>query len=149
VKKARQDLTQELGRKPTKPELASVLEIDQQALEDLIYCSLTPLSLNQKFGCEEDKEFLDVIEGSDAATPNEILEQRILRDQLQSALGQLSDREREIIELRFGLTDGKERTLQQIGQLQKLSRERVRQIQGKAMRKLRHPSVRYQLRDFH
>jgi len=147
LKKTRQALTQELGRKPTKQELAAALEIDQHSLENLLNQSRTPLSLNQKFGREENTELQHLIEATDA-NPDESLDQTLLKDRLQVVLSHLSDREREIIELRFGLADGQARSLQQIGNLQNLSRERVRQLQGKAMRKLRHPNVKTQLEDF-
>lgn len=147
LKKTRQALTQELGRKPTKQELAAALEIDQHSLENLINQSRTPLSLNQKFGREENTELQHLIEATDA-NPDESLDQTLLKDRLQVVLSHLSDREREIIELRFGLADGQAKSLQQIGNLQNLSRERVRQLQGKAMRKLRQPNVKTQLEDF-
>ena len=147
LKKTRQALTQELGRKPTKQELAAALEIDQHSLENLINQSRTPLSLNQKFGREENTELQHLIEATDA-NPDESLDQTLLKDRLQVVLNHLSDREREIIELRFGLADGQARSLQQIGNLQNLSRERVRQLQGKAMRKLRQPNVKTQLEYF-
>lgn len=148
VRKARQILSQELGRKPTKQELAAALEIDEDKLEQVLDVSQSTLSLHAWVGREEDTELMQLIEDADNVAPNDCLDHKLLCDRLNSLLDHLSDREREIIKLRFGLTDGQHYTLTEIGELYHLSRERVRQIQAKAMRKLRHPRRQALLKDW-
>lgn len=148
VRKARQVLSQELGRKPTKAELAAALEIDEDKLEQVLDVSQGTLSLHAWVGREEDTELMQLIEDADNIAPNDCLDHKLLCDRLNSVLDHLSDRERDIIKLRFGLTDGQHYTLSEIGELYHLSRERVRQIQAKAMRKLRHPRRQALLKDW-
>jgi RNA polymerase primary sigma factor len=148
VRKVRQTLTQTLGRKPTKPELAAALDMDEDKLEQVLDVSQRTLSLHAWVGRDEDTELMQLIEDADTVAPNENLDHKLLCDRLNSVLDHLSDREREIIKLRFGLTDGQHYTLTEIGELYHLSRERVRQIQAKAMRKLRHPRRQALLKDW-
>lgn len=148
VRKARQMLSQKLGRKPTKQEIAAELDLDEDKLEHVLDVSQGTLSLHAWVGREEDTELMQLIEDSDTVAPNECLDHKLLCDRLNSVLEHLSDREREIIKLRFGLTDGQHYTLSEIGELYHLSRERVRQIQAKAMRKLRHPRRQALLKDW-
>jgi RNA polymerase sigma factor (sigma-70 family) len=148
VRKARQELSQKLKRKPTKQELAHHLEIDEDKLEQVLDVSQGTLSLHAWVGREEDTELMQLIEDADNVPPNDCLDHKLLCDRLNSVLDHLSDREREIIKLRFGLTDGQHYTLTEIGELYHLSRERVRQIQAKAMRKLRHPRRQALLKDW-
>jgi RNA polymerase sigma factor (sigma-70 family) len=148
VRKARQSLSQKLGRKPTKQEIAIELEIDEDKLEHVLDVSQGTLSLHAWVGREEDTELMQLIEDTDTVAPNESLDHKLLCDRLGSVLEHLSDREREIIKLRFGLTDGQHYTLSEIGEIYQLSRERVRQIQAKAMRKLRHPRRQALLKDW-
>lgn len=148
VRKARQILSQQLGRKPTKQELAAALEIDEDKLDQVLDVSQGTLSLHAWVGREEDTELMQLIEDTDNRPPNDTLDHKLLCDRLNSVLEHLSDREREIIKLRFGLTDGQHYTLSEIGELYHLSRERVRQIQAKAMRKLRHPRRQALLKDW-
>jgi RNA polymerase primary sigma factor len=148
IRKARQVLSQELGRKPTKQELAAALELDEDKLEQVLDVSQGTLSLHAWVGREEDTELMQLIEDSDNVAPNDNLDHKLLCDRLNSVLDHLSDRERDIIKLRFGLTDGQHYTLTEIGELYHLSRERVRQIQAKAMRKLRHPRRQALLKDW-
>ncbi len=148
VRKARQMLSQKLGRKPTKQEIAAELDLDEDKLEHVLDVSQGTLSLNAWVGREEDTELMQLIEDSDTIAPNECLDHKLLCDRLNSVLEHLSDRERDIIKLRFGLTDGQHYTLSEIGELYHLSRERVRQIQAKAMRKLRHPRRQALLKDW-
>jgi RNA polymerase sigma factor (sigma-70 family) len=148
VRKARQALSQKLGRKPTKQEIAVELDIDEDKLEHVLDVSQGTLSLHAWVGREEDTELMQLIEDTDNVAPNECLDHKLLCDRLDSVLEHLSDRERDIIKLRFGLTDGQHYTLSEIGELYHLSRERVRQIQAKAMRKLRHPRRQALLRDW-
>ena len=148
VRKVRQTLSQELGRKPTKQELAAALDMEEDKLEQVLDVSQRTLSLHAWVGRDEDTELMQLIEDSDNVAPNDNLDHKLLCDRLNSVLDHLSDREREIIKLRFGLTDGQHYTLSEIGQIYDLSRERVRQIQAKAMRKLRHPRRQALLKDW-
>ena len=148
VRKARQMLSQKLGRKPTKQEIAIELDLDEDKLEHVLDVSQGTLSLHAWVGREEDTELMQLIEDSDTVAPNECLDHKLLCDRLNSVLEHLSDRERDIIKLRFGLTDGQHYTLSEIGEIYHLSRERVRQIQAKAMRKLRHPRRQALLKDW-
>ncbi|HIK17126.1 MAG TPA: sigma-70 family RNA polymerase sigma factor [Leptolyngbyaceae cyanobacterium M33_DOE_097] len=148
VRKARQMLSQQLGRKPTKAELAAALEIDEDKLDQVLDVSQGTLSLHAWVGREEDTELMQLIEDADNVPPNECLDHKLLCDRLNSVLDHLSERERDIIKLRFGLTDGQHYTLSEIGEIYQLSRERVRQIQAKAMRKLRHPRRQALLKDW-
>jgi RNA polymerase primary sigma factor len=148
VRKARQILSQQLGRKPTKQELAIALEIDEDKLDQVLDVSQGTLSLHAWVGREEDTELMQLIQDADNVPPNECLDHKLLCDRLNSVLDHLSEREREIIKLRFGLTDGQHYTLSEIGEIYELSRERVRQIQAKAMRKLRHPRRQALLKDW-
>lgn len=148
VRKVRQTLTQTLGRKPTKQELAGALDMDEDKLEQVLDVSQRTLSLHAWVGRDEDTELMQLIQDADNVAPNQSLDHNLLCDRLNSVLDHLSDREREIIKLRFGLTDGQHYTLTEIGERYQLSRERVRQIQAKAMRKLRHPRRQALLKDW-
>ncbi|WP_193345471.1 sigma-70 family RNA polymerase sigma factor [Gloeobacter violaceus] len=148
VKRVRRQLTQELARKPTKPEMAEALELDIDKLDEILDAGRRTLSLHVKVGKEEDTELLQLIEDSDTISPSEVLDHNLLVEQIESLLHLLTPRERDIIELRFGLADGNSYTLADIGEMYNLSRERVRQIQAKAMRKLRHPRRQVLLRDW-
>ena len=148
VRKVRQTLSQEYGRRPTKSELAAALEMDEDKLDQILDVSQRTLSLHAWVGKDEDTELMQLIEDSDNIPPNEQLERKLLSDRLNSVLDHLSDREREIIRLRYGLEDGQHSTLTEIGKIYDLSRERVRQIQAKAMRKLRHPRRQALLKDW-
>lgn len=148
VRKVRQVLSQELGRKPTREELAGALDIEEDKLEHILDASHRTLSLHAWVGRDEDTELMQLIEDADDVAPNENVDHKLLVDQLNSVLDHLSDREREIIKLRFGLVDGQQYTFAEIGRLYDLSRERVRQIQDKAMRKLRHPRRQSLLKDW-
>ena len=148
VRKVRQTLSQEYGRRPTKSELAAALEMDEDKLDQILDVSQRTLSLHAWVGKDEDTELMQLIEDSDNIPPNEQLDRKLLSDRLNSVLDHLSEREREIIRLRYGLEDGQHYTLTEIGKIYDLSRERVRQIQAKAMRKLRHPRRQALLKDW-
>jgi RNA polymerase primary sigma factor len=148
VRKVRQTLSQEFGRRPTKQELAAALDMDEDKLDQVLDVSQRTLSLHAWVGKDEDTELMQLIEDSDNIPPNENLDRKLLSDRLNSVLDHLSDREREIIRLRYGLEDGQHYTLTEIGKIYDLSRERVRQIQAKAMRKLRHPRRQALLKDW-
>ncbi|MBD2101174.1 RNA polymerase sigma factor RpoD/SigA [Leptolyngbya sp. FACHB-261] len=148
VKKTRRVLAQELSRKPTKAEVAAALELDEDKLDQILDAGRHTLSLHIRVGREEDTELLQLIEDADNVAPAERMDQRLLSDQVDTVLDYLTEREREVIKLRYGLADGHNYTLAEIGDLYHLSRERVRQIQAKAMRKLRHPRRQALLRDW-
>lgn len=148
VRKVRQTLSQEFGRRPTKSELAAALDMDEDKLDQVLDVSQRTLSLHAWVGKDEDTELMQLIEDSDNIPPNEQLDRKLLSDRLNSVLDHLSEREREIIRLRYGLEDGQHYTLTEIGKIYDLSRERVRQIQAKAMRKLRHPRRQALLKDW-
>jgi RNA polymerase primary sigma factor len=148
VKRVRRQLTQEHSRKPTKAEIAEALELDIDKLDEILDAGRRTLSLHVKVGKEEDTELLQLIEDSTTTSPTDMLDHVLLVEQIEGLLHLLTQRERDIIELRFGLADGTTYTLSDIGEMYNLSRERVRQIQAKAMRKLRHPRRQLQLRDW-
>ncbi len=107
-----------------------------------------PMSLDSPIGPEENSQLGDFIEDEDAQEPIDAAAREMLRESVQNALAVLSERERQVLELRFGLIDGKEHTLEEVGQFFNVTRERIRQIESKALRKLRHPTRSRQLRDF-
>jgi RNA polymerase primary sigma factor len=148
VKRVRRQLTQEHSRKPTKAEIAEALGLDIDKLDEILDAGRRTLSLHVKVGKEEDTELLQLIEDSTTTSPTDMLDHVLLVEQIEGLLHLLTQRERDIIELRFGLADGNTYTLSDIGEMYNLSRERVRQIQAKAMRKLRHPRRQLQLRDW-
>ena len=148
VKKARRELAQELGRRPTKEEIAKVLDLTPDKLDAVMDAGRRTLSLHTKVGKEEDTELMQLIEDTDELMPEERIDLKLLAEQVEDVLENLTSRERDIIRLRFGLQDGRSHTLAEIGDLYNLSRERVRQIQAKAMRKLRHPRRQQLLRDW-
>ncbi len=144
----RRELLQELGREPTPVELARQLDLTPAKVEEIQQYARTPISLDQTLGEEGDSQLGDFIEDSDAVVASEMVSFSLLQDQLKQVLGTLSEREAGVIRLRFGLTDGLPRTLDEIGQVYGVTRERIRQIESKTMSKLRHPSRSKQLRDY-
>lgn len=142
VKRIRRELTETLNRRPTQAEIAEALEISPDKLDallTLLEAGRQTLSLHTPVGKEEDTELMQLIEAANSLTPESQMDLYLLSAQLEEMLEQLSPREQEILKLRYGLKDGHLHTLSEIGQLFGLSRERVRQIQARAMRKLRHP----------
>ncbi len=142
------DLRQSLGREPTPEELARELDITPGKVLEIQHYARDPISLDQTIGDEGDSQLGDFIEDSQAVIAIDAVSFTLLQDQLQSVLATLSERESSIIRLRFGLTDGQPRTLDEIGRLHGVTRERIRQIETKTMSKLRHPSRSQQLRDY-
>ncbi len=142
------DLRQGLGREPTPEELARELDITPGKVLEIQHYARDPISLDQTIGDEGDSQLGDFIEDSQAVIAIDAVSFTLLQDQLQSVLATLSERESSIIRLRFGLTDGQPRTLDEIGRLHGVTRERIRQIETKTMSKLRHPSRSQQLRDY-
>ncbi|WP_038026194.1 RNA polymerase sigma factor RpoD/SigA [Synechococcus sp. PCC 7336] len=148
VKKARRELAQQFGRRPTKEEIAAALDLTPDKLDAVMDAGRRTLSLHTRVGKEEDTELMQLIEDPDELLPDDRIDLNLLSEQVDDLLEHLSSRERDIIRLRFGLADGRSHTLAEIGDLYSLSRERVRQIQAKAMRKLRHPRRQSLLRDW-
>ncbi|HEY9720422.1 MAG TPA: RNA polymerase sigma factor RpoD [Oscillatoriaceae cyanobacterium] len=140
LKRTTRVLAQELGRKPTEEEIASSMEISVDKLQELIKVAQEPVSLETPIGKEEDSRLGDQIESQDTDTPILTVTHELLREDIFDALNTLSEREREVLKLRFGLEDGRQRTLEEVGEHFGVTRERIRQIEAKALRKLRHPS---------
>ena len=134
--------------KPIKPELQRLLDIATQKVNRVLRSAEEPVSLEGPIGDEESSSLGDFIEDEDAPSPIDAAAREMLREQVQHALESLSEREREVLELRFGLRDGKEHTLEEVSRYFDVTRERVRQIEAKALRKLRHPARSRELRDY-
>jgi RNA polymerase primary sigma factor len=141
-------LLQDHGREPTAEEIAEQMELTPEKVREIQKISQEPVSLETPVGEEEDSHLGDFIEDSDAVVPLERASFRLLQEQLESVLHTLSDREKEVIRLRFGLVDGQPRTLEEVGKKFGVTRERIRQIESKTLSKLRHPSRSQKLRDY-
>ncbi|WP_018352878.1 RNA polymerase sigma factor [Longispora albida] len=142
------ELLQDLGREPTPEELAKEMDISPEKVLEIQQYAREPISLDQTIGDEGDSQLGDFIEDSEAVVAVDAVSFSLLQDQLQSVLQTLSEREAGVVRLRFGLTDGQPRTLDEIGQVYGVTRERIRQIESKTMSKLRHPSRSQVLRDY-
>ncbi|MBQ0923262.1 RNA polymerase sigma factor [Saccharopolyspora endophytica] len=142
------ELLQDLGREPTPEELAKEMDITPEKVLEIQQYAREPISLDQTIGDEGDSQLGDFIEDSEAVVAVDAVSFTLLQDQLQSVLATLSEREAGVVRLRFGLTDGQPRTLDEIGQVYGVTRERIRQIESKTMSKLRHPSRSQVLRDY-
>ena len=141
-------LLQDLGREPTADEIAIQMEMTPEKVREIQKISQEPVSLETPIGEEEDSHLGDFIEDSDAVVPLERASFKLLQEQLESVLHTLSEREKEVIRLRFGLVDGQPRTLEEVGKKFGVTRERIRQIESKTLSKLRHPSRSQKLRDY-
>ncbi len=141
-------LLQDLGREPTPEELAAQLDLSPDKVRDILKLAQEPVSLDTPIGEADDLHLGDFIEDSDAVVPGEAASFLMLQSQLASVLHELGDREKRVIELRYGLTDGRARTLEEVGQEFGVTRERIRQIESKTLLKLRHPSRAAKLRDY-
>ncbi|BAU11780.1 RpoD subfamily RNA polymerase sigma 70 subunit [Leptolyngbya sp. NIES-3755] len=147
LKKAHRELKRELGRNPTEAELAQSLELTVEQLQHLQQVRRQSLSLNHRVGKGEDTELMDLLEDGDTQSPESQMSETMLRQEIWDVLGNvLTEREKDIISLRYGLTTSKPCTLEEVGGMFNLSRERVRQIQSKAMRKLRRPQIAERLK---
>jgi RNA polymerase sigma factor (RpoD-like family) len=147
LKKAHRDLRKELNRNPTEIELAEAIELTPEQLRNLQQVRRRSLSLNHRVGKGEDTELMELLEDSNTQSPEAQMSETMMRQEIYSVLGDvLTEREKDIISLRYGLTTGEAHTLEEVGGLFNLSRERVRQIQTKAMRKLRRPQVAARLK---
>lgn len=146
--RVQRQLLQELGREPTPEEMAVELEMDVERVREIQKISQEPVSLETPIGEEEDSHLGDFIPDDDIPSPQDAATTTMLRDQLFKTLDLLSEREEKVIRLRFGLDDGKIRTLEEVGKVFDVTRERIRQIEAKALRKLRHPKRSDKLKDF-
>jgi RNA polymerase primary sigma factor len=142
------ELLQNLGREPTPEELAKEIDITPEKVLEIQQYAREPISLDQTIGDEGDSQLGDFIEDSEAVVAIDAVSFTLLQDHLQSVLATLSEREAGVVRLRFGLTDGQPRTLDEVGQVYGVTRERIRQIEYKTMAKLRHPSRSHVLRDY-
>ncbi|SMB89835.1 RNA polymerase primary sigma factor [Desulfonispora thiosulfatigenes DSM 11270] len=141
-------LLQELGREPTPEEISVEMEIPVERVREILKIAQEPVSLETPIGEEEDSHLGDFIEDEDAPAPAEAASYILLREQLEGVLDSLTPREEKVLRLRFGLDDGRSRTLEEVGQEFGVTRERIRQIEAKALRKLRHPSRSRKLKDY-
>jgi RNA polymerase primary sigma factor len=141
-------LLQELGREPTPDEIAKEMNITEEKVREIMKIAQEPVSLETPIGEEEDSHLGDFIEDHEAKAPAEEASYTLLREQLDEVLKTLTDREQKVLRLRFGLDDGRARTLEEVGQKFGVTRERIRQIEAKTLRKLRHPSRSKKLKDY-
>ncbi len=142
------EMLQELGREPTREELAVEMDVTPEKVLEIQQYAREPISLDQTIGDEGDSQLGDFIEDSEAVVAVDAVSFTLMQDQMTSVLATLSEREAGVVRLRFGLTDGQPRTLDEIGQVYGVTRERIRQIESKTMSKLRHPSRSQSLRDY-
>jgi RNA polymerase primary sigma factor len=147
IKKTTKLLSQDLGRKPTEEEIATNMEMTIEKLRFIAKSAQLPISLETPIGKEEDSRLGDFIE-ADGETPEDQVSKSLLREDLESVLDTLSPRERDVLRLRYGLDDGRMKTLEEIGQIFNVTRERIRQIEAKALRKLRHPNRNSILKEY-
>ncbi len=141
-------LLQELGREPLPEEIAEEMDIPVERVREILKISQEPVSLETPIGEEEDSHLGDFIQDENVPVPAEAAAFTLLKEQLVEVLGTLTEREQKVLRLRFGLDDGRARTLEEVGKEFKVTRERIRQIEAKALRKLRHPSRSRKLRDY-
>ncbi len=148
VSRAQRDLVQTLGREPTPEEVGRHVGLSAERVEQVLSMAQDPLSLQTPVGEEEDARLEEFIEDHGAVAPLEAASFGMMQDEVLSVLRTLAARERRVVELRFGLTDGQPRTLEEVGREFGITRERIRQIEAKALSKLRHPSRAQRLRDY-
>ncbi|MCL2697179.1 MAG: RNA polymerase sigma factor RpoD [Oscillospiraceae bacterium] len=148
VKKISSQLLHKNGHEPTADEIAKEINMPVERVREIIRIAQDPVSLETPIGEEEDSHLGDFIPDEDAPAPAEAASLTLLKEQLSDVLSTLTDREEKVLRLRFGLTDGRQRTLEEVGREFNVTRERIRQIEAKALRKLRHPSRSKKLKDF-
>jgi len=141
-------LLQDLGREPTPEEIGEEMDLTPDKVRDILKIAQEPVSLETPIGEEDDSHLGDFIEDQEAVSPSDHAAFELLKEQLEDVLDTLTDREENVLRLRFGLDDGRTRTLEEVGKVFGVTRERIRQIEAKALRKLRHPSRSKQLKDF-
>ena len=148
VARVTRQLVQENGRDPSTEEIAKAMRMSPDKVRDIMKIALDPVSLETPIGEEEDTHLGDFIEDSDSPAPQDAVSYVMLREQLEEVLRTLTPREEQVLKLRFGLEDGRTRTLEEVGAVFNITRERIRQIEAKALRKLRHPSRSKKLKDY-
>jgi RNA polymerase primary sigma factor len=148
LRKTSRILLQQLGHKPTEKEIAQKARMSVDKVREIIRISQVPLSLEAPVGDEESSRLGDFVEDATIQAPDDIVLQGLLRDDLEDVMNTLSDRERTVLKLRFGLDDGHPRTLEEVGRVFAVTRERIRQIEAKALRKLKHPTRARKLREY-
>ncbi len=148
IMRTSRSLVQELGRDPTTAEIAQKLGMTDEKVTEILKIAQDPVSLETPIGEEEDSHLGDFIPDEDALAPDEMASYMLLREQLFEVLNTLTEREAKVLILRFGLEEGRPRTLEEVGEIFKVTRERIRQIEAKALRKLRHPTRSKKLKDF-
>ena len=141
-------LLQELGREPTSEEIAQKMDIAPEKVREIMKVSQEPVSLETPIGEEEDSHLGDFIEDAGATAPQDAASHQLLKEQVEDVLASLTLRERKVLQLRFGLEDGRTRTLEEVGKEFGVTRERIRQIEAKALRSCRHPSRSRKLKDY-
>ncbi|MBE3563032.1 MAG: RNA polymerase sigma factor RpoD [Hydrogenibacillus schlegelii] len=146
--RVQRQLLQELGREPTAEEIAKEMDMPVDKVREIQKIAQEPVSLETPIGEEDDSHLGDFIEDQEAMSPSDAAAYEMLKEQLEEVLDTLTDREENVLRLRFGLDDGRTRTLEEVGKVFGVTRERIRQIEAKALRKLRHPSRSKRLRDF-
>ncbi len=146
--RVQRQLLQDLGREPTPEEIGEEMDLTAEKVREILKISQEPVSLETPIGEEDDSHLGDFIEDSEATSPAEHAAYELLKEQLEDVLDTLTDREENVLRLRFGLDDGRTRTLEEVGKVFGVTRERIRQIEAKALRKLRHPSRSKRLKDF-
>ncbi|MGP4042415.1 RNA polymerase sigma factor RpoD [Gracilibacillus sp. D59] len=146
--RVQRQLLQDLGREPTPEEIAKDMELTPDKVREILKIAQEPVSLETPIGEEDDSHLGDFIEDQEATSPSDHAAYELLKEQLEDVLDTLTDREENVLRLRFGLDDGRTRTLEEVGKVFGVTRERIRQIEAKALRKLRHPSRSKRLKDF-
>jgi RNA polymerase primary sigma factor len=149
LRKVSHRLSQEYSREPTAKEIGDELEISSDKVREIINVSQLPISLETPVGEDGDAQLSDFIENQNALSPSDVASEQLLKEQIVDVLSNLTPREQRILQLRFGLEDGRSRTLEEVGKEFNVTRERIRQIEAKAIRKLRHPSRSRKLRDYY
>ena len=148
LRKTSRLLLQQLGRRPTEKEIAKKARISVDKVREIIKVSQVPLSLEMPIGDEESSRLGDFVEDASIQAPDEVVLHGLLRDDLEGVMNSLTDREKVVLKLRFGLEDGHPRTLEEVGRVFNVTRERIRQIEAKALRKLKHPTRAKKLREY-
>ncbi len=146
--RVQRQLLQDLGREPSPEEIGEEMDLLPEKVREILKIAQEPVSLETPIGEEDDSHLGDFIEDSDAQSPSDHAAYELLKEQLEDVLDTLTDREENVLRLRFGLDDGRTRTLEEVGKVFGVTRERIRQIEAKALRKLRHPSRSKRLKDF-
>ena len=148
VKKVSSQLLHETGHDPSAEEIAEKLEMPAERVREIMRIAQDPVSLETPIGEEEDSHLGDFIQDDNVPVPADAAAFTLLKEQLEEVLGTLTEREQKVLTLRFGLEDGRARTLEEVGKEFNVTRERIRQIEAKALRKLRHPSRSRKLKDY-